>query len=72
MRKWLRLKDVPNYIYAKTGLMFNVATVRKWADPRSGKMSYSMERKILKAVKQFGIWVTTEEWVDIFIEEINN
>lgn len=72
MRKWLRFADVPNYVLNKTGLIFSLGTVRQWADPRGGRMSYSGEKKILKAVKHFGVWVTTEEWVDTFIQEINN
>lgn len=67
MDKWLQLKEVPAYIKKRTSLDFNVDSVRSWIT--KGRKSDSGQTILLKATKRLGSWLTTEEWVNIFIEE---
>jgi hypothetical protein len=65
--KWLQLKDIPGYIQKQTSLEFSSDMVYYWIT--KGRKSESGRTVLLKATKKLGTWLTTEEWVNIFIEE---
>jgi hypothetical protein len=67
MTRWLQLKEVPVYIKKRTSLEFGIAIIRQWIT--KGRKSDSGRTILLKATKRLGTWLTTEEYVDKFIEE---
>jgi hypothetical protein len=67
MIRWLQVKDVPAYIEKQIGLYFSEASIYYWIT--KGRKSESGQTILLKATKKLGTWLTTEKWVDKFIED---
>lgn len=67
MTRWLQLKEIPDYIKKRTSLEFELGTVRLWIT--KGRKSDSGQIVLLKATKKLGTWLTTDEWIDTFIQE---
>jgi len=66
-KKWLRLSDVPTYIYDVVGVKVSRASVYNWT--KNGRIAYD-GRKIVLRMQIRGVQkFTQEEWVDKFIQE---
>lgn len=69
-KKYLRLKDVGLYIKERTGLDVCRATVYNWTT--KGRIAYDGRRIILQTVCKLPVRVTTEEWVEDFLQEFQS
>lgn len=69
-KKYLRLKDVGDYIYERVGVRFCKATIYNWMN--NGRVNYSGKKVKLRTEKRASVNVTTEEWVDEFMEEFQS
>lgn len=66
-KDWLRIPDVPKYVWAKVGVKISRDTAYRWV--KSGRVNYSGQRIRLQTQKRLFLNLTTEEWVDEFIKE---
>lgn len=69
-KKYLRLKDVPLYVKDKTGVEICRATVYNWAT--NGRIAYDGSKVVLQTERKTPIRVTTEAWVDSFLQEFQS
>ena len=67
--KFLTTTDISRYVQHQTGIKPINETVLRWM--RKGKQSYSGKRVQLRFVKKLGRLYSCEQWVNEFLEEVN-
>lgn len=65
----LKMRDVPAYIKAKTGVVRGGWCIYNWA--KKGKRSYSNKLLKLRTEEILGQMFTRKSWVDEFLTELD-
>jgi hypothetical protein len=68
--KWLRIRDIPLYVEAKTGVKIARATAYNWTT--KGRITYDGDRKVLQTKMRSTLKLTTEQWIDDFLQEFQD
>lgn len=70
-KTWLRVRDIGALYFKKTkDTMPCCQTVRNWM--RFGKVTYAGNHIKLESVRRHNVLLTTEAWLDLFIEEVRD